>query len=260
MFLTSSKLSTLVGSSCPQWNLRISGSKEQVTGEEPRTYGDKLRDLANLADTLNCSMSQLAVAWCLKNESVNCLLLGATSVEQFKENIHALQIVPQLTPSMMTEIERLLANKPQRPPMVSTLAMRNQQNSNTVRVDMTGATGSGSGSPKPEGEAPADGEASSPTKDKSKESLKDNKPKYFLNNAGEVIKRTEQDGVTTDVVVSVSSLKGKQPASGGSKVKKTKAETPQPLSTSLQRSSSGQLPAARDRRRSRLELASPADL
>lgn len=36
-------------------------------------------------------MSQLAVAWCLKNESVNCLLLGATSVEQFKENIHALQ-------------------------------------------------------------------------------------------------------------------------------------------------------------------------
>lgn len=37
-------------------------------------------------------MSQLAVAWCLKNESVNCLLLGATSVEQFKENIHALQV------------------------------------------------------------------------------------------------------------------------------------------------------------------------
>lgn len=45
------------------------------------------------------------------------------------------QIVPQLTPSVMLEIERLLANKPQRPPMVSTLAMRNQQN-NTVRIDM----------------------------------------------------------------------------------------------------------------------------
>lgn len=47
------------------------------------------------------------------------------------------QIVPQLTPSVMVEIERLLANKPQRPPMVSTLAMRNQQNNNSVRVDMT---------------------------------------------------------------------------------------------------------------------------
>lgn len=40
----------------------------------------------------DCSMSQLAVAWCLKNESINCLLLGATSIEQFKENIHALQV------------------------------------------------------------------------------------------------------------------------------------------------------------------------
>ncbi|XP_075991491.1 potassium voltage-gated channel subfamily A regulatory beta subunit hyperkinetic isoform X4 [Anticarsia gemmatalis] len=145
--------------------MRSSGSKEQVTGEEPRTYGDKLRDLSNLANSLNCSMSQLAVAWCLKNESVNCLLLGATSVEQFKENIHALQIVPQLTPSVMVEIERLLANKPQRPPMVSTLAMRNQQNNNTVRVDMTGATTSGAGSPKPEGEAAGEGEASTPGKE-----------------------------------------------------------------------------------------------
>ncbi|GBP97987.1 Voltage-gated potassium channel subunit beta-2, partial [Eumeta japonica] len=93
---------------------------------------------------VDCSMSQLAIAWCLKNESVSCLLLGATSVEQLKENIHALQIVPQLTVDVMTEIERVLANKPQKPPMVSTLAMRNQQgnnnnnnnNGNTVRIDM----------------------------------------------------------------------------------------------------------------------------
>ncbi|CAG9781959.1 unnamed protein product [Diatraea saccharalis] len=213
--------------------MRSSGSKEQVTGEEPRTYGDKLRDLANLAETLNCSMSQLAVAWCLKNESVNCLLLGASSVEQFKENIHSLQIVPQLTPSVMIEIERLLSNKPQRPPMVSTLAMRNQQNNNiTVRVDMTGATTSGTGSPKPDGENAGEGEASTP----------------------------EKDGVSTDVVVSVSSLKGKQPASGGSKVKKSKSDPARPRSSSLQRSSSGQLSGARDRRRSRLELSSPADL
>ncbi|XP_060809705.1 voltage-gated potassium channel subunit beta-2 isoform X2 [Amyelois transitella] len=145
--------------------MRSSGSKEQLTGEEPRTYGDKLRDLSNLANSLNCSMSQLAVAWCLKNESVNCLLLGATSVEQFKENIHALQIVPQLTPSVMVEIERLLSNKPQRPPMVSTLAMRNQQNNNTVRVDMTGATTSGTGSPKPEGDNAVEGESATPGKE-----------------------------------------------------------------------------------------------
>nr|XP_026497826.1 uncharacterized protein LOC113401947 isoform X2 [Vanessa tameamea] len=144
--------------------MRISNSKEQVAGEELRTYGDKLRDLANLAATMNCTMSQLAVAWCLKNESINCLLLGANSVEQFKENIHALQIVPQLTPVVMIEIERLLSNKPQRPPMVSTLAMRNQQNSATVRVDLTGASTSGAGSPKPDAEG-AEVEITTPAKE-----------------------------------------------------------------------------------------------
>ncbi|CAK1588803.1 unnamed protein product [Parnassius mnemosyne] len=89
------------------------------------------------------------------------------------------------------------------------------------------------------------------------ESLKETKPKFFLNNAGEVIKRTEQDGVSTDVVVSVSSLKGKQPATGGSKVKKSKSES---RSSSLQRSNSGQLSVSKDRRRSRLDLASPSDI
>lgn len=33
--------------------MRLSGSKEQVNGEEPRTYGDKLRDLSNLANSLS---------------------------------------------------------------------------------------------------------------------------------------------------------------------------------------------------------------
>lgn len=33
--------------------MRLSGSKEQLNGEEPRTYGDKLRDLSNLANSLS---------------------------------------------------------------------------------------------------------------------------------------------------------------------------------------------------------------
>ncbi|CAH2103530.1 unnamed protein product [Euphydryas editha] len=92
------------------------------------------------------------------------------------------------------------------------------------------------------------------------ESLKDGKPKFFLNNAGEVIRRVEHGGVSTDVVISISSLKGKQPASGGSKVKKSKSDNSRPRSSSLQRSSSGQLSVSRDRRRSRFDLPSPADV
>ncbi|CAK1555003.1 unnamed protein product [Leptosia nina] len=237
-------------------------NKDTSATEELRTYKDKLRALSNLANNLNCTIRQLAVAWCLKNENVNCLLLGATSVEQFKENIHALQIVPQLCPAVMVDIERILANKPQRPPMISTLAMRNQQN-NANRTDAAGASTSGADTPK--GDVDVEANVATPEKEGdskgcSESLLKDSKPKFFLNNAGEVIRRVEHDGITSDTVVSVSSLKGKQPASGGSKVKKSKSESSRSRSASLQRSSSGQLSVSRDRKMSRFNLGSPADV
>ncbi|XP_063223445.1 voltage-gated potassium channel subunit beta-2 [Bacillus rossius redtenbacheri] len=98
--------------------------KERMQPEETRRQHEKLRDIAQLAEKLGCTVSQLAIAWCLKNESVQCLLLGAASVDQLYESIQSLQLVPKLNASTMSELERILDNKPARPPMVSTLALR----------------------------------------------------------------------------------------------------------------------------------------
>jgi aryl-alcohol dehydrogenase-like predicted oxidoreductase len=98
--------------------------KERLQPEETRRQQEKLRDISQLADKLGCTVSQLAIAWCLKNESVQCLLLGAASVEQLYESIQSLQLVPKLNTNTMNELERILDNKPIRPPMVSTLALR----------------------------------------------------------------------------------------------------------------------------------------
>jgi len=51
-------------------------------------------------------------AWCVKNESVNCVLLGASSVEQLQENLQSLKVVPKLTFTVLNDIERILGNKP----------------------------------------------------------------------------------------------------------------------------------------------------
>jgi potassium voltage-gated channel Shaker-related subfamily A beta protein 2 len=48
----------------------------------------------------------------MKNESVNCVILGASSVEQLIENIQSLHIVPKLTYNVLSDIERILGNKP----------------------------------------------------------------------------------------------------------------------------------------------------
>ncbi|CAF4918674.1 unnamed protein product [Pieris macdunnoughi] len=86
-------------------------NNESTVAEESRSFKGKLKALSDLANAMNCSIRQLSVAWCLKNENITCLLLGATSVEQFKENIHALQIVPQLSKAVILDIEKILANK-----------------------------------------------------------------------------------------------------------------------------------------------------
>ncbi|KAM0732435.1 Voltage-gated potassium channel subunit beta-2 [Formica fusca] len=98
--------------------------KDKSADDETRKYSDKLRDVCALAERLGCSFGQLAIAWSLKNESVQCLLLGASNIDQLYESLQSLQLIPKLNASIMSELERILDNKPSRPPMISTLALR----------------------------------------------------------------------------------------------------------------------------------------
>lgn len=92
--------------------------------DEARRHCEKVRDLALLAEKLGCSTTQLSIAWSLKHEPVQCLLLSATSTEQLHNNLQALQLLPRLTVPVMLEVERILDNKPVRPALISTLALR----------------------------------------------------------------------------------------------------------------------------------------
>ncbi|EDX16337.1 Hk [Drosophila simulans] len=80
--------------------------------DEGRRHCDRLRDLAALAEKLGCSPTQLSIAWSLKHEPVQCLLLGATSAEQLHQSLQSLQLLPRLSSSVMLELERILENKP----------------------------------------------------------------------------------------------------------------------------------------------------
>jgi voltage-dependent potassium channel beta subunit len=74
---------------------------------------DKVAKLSRLAEQkLGCSMTQLALAWCLKNPNVSTVLLGATKVYQLEENLGALEVLPRLSSDIMNEIETTLGNKP----------------------------------------------------------------------------------------------------------------------------------------------------
>jgi len=65
-----------------------------------------------VADKLGCTVSQLCIAWCVKNKNVSTVITGASKVEQVKENFESLKVVPKLTDEVMQQIEAILKNKP----------------------------------------------------------------------------------------------------------------------------------------------------
>lgn len=75
----------------------------------------KVSELTGLAGDLGMAMPHLALAWCLKNENVSTVILGASKTSQLEENLKAAEVKSKLTPEVMEKIESILENKPQHP-------------------------------------------------------------------------------------------------------------------------------------------------
>jgi voltage-dependent potassium channel beta subunit len=67
-----------------------------------------VRALQPIAGDLGCTLSQLALAWCVKNPQVSTVITGASRAEQVTENMQALTVVPKLTPEILDSIDALL--------------------------------------------------------------------------------------------------------------------------------------------------------
>ncbi len=72
----------------------------------------KVRALQPLADEIDVTLAQMAIAWCLKNPNVSTVITGASRVQQVHENMKALAAVEKLTPDLMQRIEEVLGNNP----------------------------------------------------------------------------------------------------------------------------------------------------
>ncbi|MCZ4410375.1 aldo/keto reductase [Cryomorphaceae bacterium 1068] len=75
----------------------------------------KVQKLTLLAGDLGVAMPHLALAWCLKNENVSTVILGASKTSQLEENLKAVEVTPKLTEDVMERIEAILDNKPNHP-------------------------------------------------------------------------------------------------------------------------------------------------
>ena len=83
-----------------------------LQADEGKAKIEKVRKLTKIAEKLDGNMSQLALAWAAKNPHVSTVILGATKVEQIKDNCKAIAMYNKMDDSHMKEIEEILSNKP----------------------------------------------------------------------------------------------------------------------------------------------------
>ncbi|KAH9286592.1 Voltage-gated potassium channel subunit beta-1 [Echinococcus granulosus] len=82
--------------------------REQIHSKEGQDQLAQVSKLSKLAHRLGISLPQLSIAWCLKSDYVNSVILGAATVDQLQENLGAISAISTLTNPVLGEIENIL--------------------------------------------------------------------------------------------------------------------------------------------------------
>lgn len=86
--------------------------KEKNVTEEKLS---KVSALHALSNELGMSLPIMSLAWCLKNDNVSTVILGASKMSQLKENMKSIDVLDQIDASVMERIEKILENRPEHP-------------------------------------------------------------------------------------------------------------------------------------------------
>ena len=62
--------------------------------------------LEAVADDLDCTVGQLAIAWAAHNPHVSTVITGASNIGQVKDNLGAIDVIARLTPDVMAQIDK----------------------------------------------------------------------------------------------------------------------------------------------------------
>jgi len=84
--------------------------KDSFESEEYKMRHEKVRQLDQLSNDLNIPLVNLALGWCLKNENVSTVILGASKAEQLNQNLKTLDYMDLINDDAMEKIEKILQN------------------------------------------------------------------------------------------------------------------------------------------------------
>ena len=67
---------------------------------------EKIKKVQKIAKSLSITPSQLSILWCLSNEYVSTVILGASNLKQLKENLDSINHIELITKDVIAEINR----------------------------------------------------------------------------------------------------------------------------------------------------------
>ncbi|MEE8441958.1 MAG: aldo/keto reductase [Spirochaetia bacterium] len=87
--------------------------RDALLGKDGEERLATVRNLGTVADDLGVPLSQMALAWCLKNPNISTVITGASRESQVKSNMAAMDVLPKLTDEVMEKIVSILDAGPE---------------------------------------------------------------------------------------------------------------------------------------------------
>ena len=77
---------------------------EWLREEMENTDFKKIKEVGEIAKSLNITQAQLAIIWCLNNKNVSSVILGASNIKQLRENLESINLFENIDTKIIDKI------------------------------------------------------------------------------------------------------------------------------------------------------------
>ena len=82
--------------------------KIMIETDNSKDRMQKIVDLKVIADELGVSLARMSIAWCLLNQNVSTVILGASKISQLEDNLGSMEVLKLLTPEIEKRIRAII--------------------------------------------------------------------------------------------------------------------------------------------------------
>ena len=82
--------------------------KIMIETDNSKDRMQKIIDLKVIADELGVSLARMSIAWCLLNQNVSTVILGASKISQLEDNLGSMEVLKLLTPEIEKRIRAII--------------------------------------------------------------------------------------------------------------------------------------------------------